>query len=252
MRYFSLAFSLARLNHLISFRNRSPKHLKKINFYILYSCFFTATATAGNIHINARTCCKHTRLYIVRIRFYFRPFSWCQNVKWLWIRKIFALVHFDLHSHNIWWPKCATILSYRWWRWPFFSRRIICTSETRYELDSQVFRHRRRQHFLQEEAFEQFFFFLYCSCGGHSSYFNEPFFECLVCRVLLVPVVVAEQKCKYGLSAYDSHFMHTKNMWEKISQVSPLQSVFRFRLHRIWRRAAKPSNHLFLAALPGG
>lgn len=62
MRYFSLAFSSARLNHLISIRNRSLEHLKKIfNLYILYS--FSFTAIAGNIHINARTCYRHTIIH---------------------------------------------------------------------------------------------------------------------------------------------------------------------------------------------
>lgn len=123
-RCFSLAFSLARLCHLISFRNRSPKHLKKLNLFHSFPVTLH-TATAGNVHIDVRTWRRHT---FRRIRFPFFIFarhlrgSPRQNVC---IREIFALVPFDLHSDNVWCPKCVTILSCRWWCWPFYFRRIF-------------------------------------------------------------------------------------------------------------------------------
>lgn len=153
------------------------------------------------------------------------------------VREIFALAHSDLQSDNIWCPKCVTILSFRWWRWPSFPQRIHFNERDAIWNGRQNLPPHTKTSPTAEELASHFFCELPKSGVSHviCPISTNLFWMCCV-------LVAVDEKCKYSLS----HFVYMEHMWRKISSAS---APYLECVHRMRRIAETNRTHLFLLAL---
>lgn len=223
---FSLAFSLARLCHLISLRNRLPKHLKrKFHFRILF--VFQRSDCQRRKHAHRCADVAHTHYHpTLSLAFNRGKIVKCVRSKHICVAFISICAAITYDAPNV-------------WRFYHFDdagvgRSLLNTTSRR------IFVLERHAIWIgleslppqtttspTEDAFVGFLFLFFSSercCGNHTitippiachlSYFNEPFSNVL-CGA---GGCCCPEKCKYSLSAsaeYDSHIVHTKHMYEE-------------------------------------